>query len=530
VLSEFKGYWKLVEAASREYDKWDQARESTDFDVDKLHEVEETFFQLQYGAGGHPLMAWYWDESESHPEPPGDLPYEDAIFSDGLPIPLARLGTVTPIPWTVVQDPDIDRAQNLTLESASVLGDYRSTLPERLAEIEPWAAQASNRASETLRLMLLDAPTIRLRVGVALDWIHGRPLRWVTPQSRYPQDIELSALSTAERKWAAFAILHTQLAQSNKLVWIMDEPEAALHRSAEEHMARGLTKCSEKLGYWVVATHSPALLDDPHTHVSRVHKQDFISRVAPLSSADMLSLEHLGLEPSDLLRRWQVVLLVEGHQEELIFDAAVGARLRAARIHVLPFGGVRQLHSVIDSRLLWDFTDAALFPVVDNEKAARLDQVWEQAIWLDAAEGTEAAIDHIDDNLRKKHGFETQAMQEFLKLAIAKGRPTYSRIRPFAFSKPDITDYLPLEVLLPEYPKKTWAKLRKEHASQSGQQPLSFKDWMEKAYGKQLGRTIFTDQAIREAARAMDVPEEFEMLLRRCENAGPPIEDEGTSD
>jgi hypothetical protein len=49
---------------------------------------------------------------------------------------------------------------------------------------------------------------------------------------------------------------------------------------------------------------------------------------------------------------------------------------------------------------------------------------------------------------------------------------------------------------------------------------------MEKAYGKQLGRTIFTDEAIREAARAMEVPAEFEMLLRRCENAGPPIDDE----
>jgi hypothetical protein len=258
----------------------------------------------------------------------------------------------------------------------------------------------------------------------------------------------------------------------------------------------------------------------------RVYRTGDGTRVTPLEAEDHSSLHQLGLIPSDLLRRWRVVLLVEGHHEELIFQEAIGKELHAARAHVLPFGGVRQLHAVVDSRLLWDFTDAQFIPVVDNEKAGRLDEVWDRAMWLDAAEGAEAAVDHIEAHLRKKDGFETQAMQEFLKLAIAKGWPTYSRIRPFAFAKPDITDYLPLGELLPEYPKKTWTKLRNEHASQSGQQPLAFKAWMEKAYGKQLGRTIFTDEAIRAAARAMDVPEEFKMLLRRCENAGPPVDDE----
>lgn len=180
-------------------------------------------------------------------------------------------------------------------------------------------------------------------------------------------------------------------------------------------------------------------------------------------------------------------------------------------------------------RLLCDFTDAESVPVVDNEKADRLDPVWARAMWLAATKGAEAAVPYIEDNLQKKDGFETRAMQEFLTLAITsvKGRPTYSRIHPFAFSKPDTTDYLPLpELLSVGVPEETWVKLRKEHASQSGQQPLSSKDWMEKAYGKQPGRTIFTDDAIRAVARAMDIPEEFELLLRRCEHAGPPIQGE----
>jgi len=69
----------------------------------------------------------------------------------------------------------------------------------------------------------------------------------------------------------------------------------------------------------------------------------------------------LGLNPSDMLRRTKGIILVEGEHDLEILLGALGSELDRLGVTVLPTRGGSKLKTVVDSRFLYEFTDAVLF-------------------------------------------------------------------------------------------------------------------------------------------------------------------------
>ena len=75
---------------------------------------------------------------------------------------------------------------------------------------------------------------------------------------------------------------------------------------------------------FVVASHSPELMNAPIADVIEVRREQDKMVLMPLGRVERRTLEELGLSPSDLLRRQRAFLLVEGLHEELVLDEMLG--------------------------------------------------------------------------------------------------------------------------------------------------------------------------------------------------------------
>jgi hypothetical protein len=262
----------------------------------------------------------------------------------------------------------------------------------------------------------------------------------------------------------------------------------------------------------VVASHSPALLDHPEATVTRVastpHRwkgptSEAVTMTAPRRS----ELEELGLQPSDLLASRRVILLVEGHHDELVIRGILGQELERLRVDVLPVNKGSNLRAAIDSRLLFDYTDATVIAIVDNLNGDRVLGVWDRALVIATTDGPERAGEFIRRELPASQAPENGFIAQFMSRAITAGLE--SRVVPFAFSAPDIQEYLPTRGFLPG--RASWADLRAEWTS-SGT-ALAFKPWLQQHKGAQ-----FDDAAFSKALDMLEaVPPEFTHLLKVIE-------------
>lgn len=167
----------------------------------------------------------------------------------------------------------------------------------------------------------------------------GDRLKGALPEWRFGRrNMSIDALSRAERIWAERSIseeLHWSRPNQDDRVtlYLYDEPETALRRAAESHMARALVERTRDPRQRVIAaTHSPELLDTTAAFVIEVKKMDGSSRVQAITGGTRSALHELGLNPSDLLRLARVYLLVEGRHDELLLRHYLGERRAAARI------------------------------------------------------------------------------------------------------------------------------------------------------------------------------------------------------
>ena len=460
----------------------------------------------------------------------GDEP--SPFFDDQFGVPVVSVGEVSGLtsrlPYLIDESGSQGQVDAETRELASrlVVNEFGVPAGTRYVNAEgtgfwhpsltAWCDTVADRANWFYSRLLLDAPTLRLGRGRFQDWVRGDGLRWLTG------DLPLDLLSRAQQRWAAVAIRLALLAENRDLsqrggILMLDEPEAALHRTAEEHMAQGLGEISRDLELQVVvASHSPALLDSVGAQVSRVFRaseeRSFLqaagswTRVEPLAEIHRSDLASLGLPPSDLLRRRKAILLVEGHHDELILRALIGQKLGRLGVEIVPLHGGRTLPDAIDSRLLFDFTDALIIPVVDNGNPRHISDLWERAITVAATEGVEAAGGLIRAELPHKASAENKFLGTFLSRAIEEG--LQSRVVPHAFSKGDIIEYLPVEAFVKH---RTWEELRDRYRQERPDQ--DFKTWLGKTFG-----STFDDATLLGAVEAMDrqVPQEFVSLLDLC--------------
>jgi hypothetical protein len=390
------------------------------------------------------------------------------------------------------------------------------------------AAALQDRTNRMLKSVLIDAPNLQVELMRAALRFTRPALRWTVASSgrRVPGGIGLAGLSRAEEAWAGRSIAealywHTReelTPPTNPLravLSILDEPEAALHRSAEAYMARALAQqAHDPRRIVIAATHSPELLDLRDAHVIEVRRghEGQPSRVQELDLRDRNALDQLGLTPSDLLRWPRVFLLVEGEHDEVIINALLGDRLRAARVEILPLRGGKKLPHTVDSRVLFDFTEAHLVGLVDNQRADELATIWESAQTAAALGDTDAAVSTVVEGIGKETD-EAQFLCGWLTAALRKGLE--GRVTPYGLSAKDVIEYLPVESLVTR--AESWDALKADHSNERTiprkNAPTDFKKWLVARHAVDL-----SSKNLDRIASALDpIPNEFERLMKTLE-------------
>lgn len=358
---------------------------------------------------------------------------------------------------------------------------------------------------------LRDAPGLNLLLHPEAAWLGEDPLTIETTAGH-----DVAQLSSAERKWADWAVAQTAQDHSDPdgatsaLIEFHDEPEAALHRAAEAHMADAIYAHAARPNRHVfVATHSPELLNQPDAHVFEVRKRfGEPSKVVAFTATDRDDLEELGLLPSDLLRRQKAFLLVEGEHDELLLKAFIGPELAHLRVEILPLRGAVNLPTTIESRLLYDFTDAQVIALVDNVEGAEIRDAWNAATSMAKTDGAAAAGDLLRSSLGSSTT-ERQWLAQWLSRALELGRE--GRVMPYGLTEPDILHYLPVQCFVPQ--ATSWGDLRAEHRTNMTDNkhglPKDFKKWLSRKFD-----TNFDVPTIASAVvSAPDTPAEIEKLL-----------------
>ena len=397
-------------------------------------------------------------------------------------------------------------------------------LVDRLAgevslELEVWATAA-------IEQMMIDAPTPVLQLTPAVTRFSNPAAQWLFRRGGGGRLVSFENLSRAERIWAGAAVddalywhrrEHTSRPgdELRPVVTILDEPESALHRSAEAHTARALVdRARDPRRIIVAATHSPELLDAREARIIEVKRgggTNGASVVRELNLADKAALGELGLTPSDLLRWPRIFLLVEGGHDEALLDAFFGDRLRAARVLILPLRGATKLPGTIDSRVLFDFTGAHLVALVDNQDPQQLSVAWAQALENRASGTLETATAGLADAVLGDAD-EARFLREWLTSALRTG--VENRVTPYSLKAKDVIEYVPVGSLLDTH--ASWDVLRAEHAAALAARkgaPKDFKKWLDVTY-----KVAITPDLLREAARCVDrVPHELERLMKTLE-------------
>ena len=326
--------------------------------------------------------------------------------------------------------------------------------------------------------LLRDAPVLALEIAPLHEWITNAPLRWGVKREPTAELIPVTWLSHAERRWATVAI-RLALTQSPRPVLILDEPENALHRAAESYMARGLGRLAKTEARVLVATHSPELLDarDGQRILVRRQTHEQPGGLVTFTGADHDSMEALGLQPSDLLRRTRGFLLVEGEHDVQVLGGMFGSRLTELGVDLLPLRGGGRLKSALDSRFLFDYTEAVLFPLLDDLDAVKVSDAWDTATRKAKVASRDVAVDGLRQALASLPGKGREFLEPFLTRALILGRE--SRVVPLGIRGTDILEYLPVELLVPG--ASSWDDLRAQlKRDRGGTDPTEtdFKLWL----------------------------------------------------
>ncbi|MGK2932133.1 MAG: hypothetical protein ACSLFD_05110 [Solirubrobacterales bacterium] len=401
------------------------------------------------------------------------------------------------------------------------------------SEISVAADEISRRADLVFARLLRDAPPAALRLGRPIGRFGETPATWRFGRT---ERMELSQLSRAEKSWAEFAVfdalywyrretwdansetLHDYYGHDplRPLLNVLDEPEQGLHRSAEADMARALADLAmDPRRAFFVASHSPDLLDVPRAHLVEIRRNGSpdgsSSAIRELDISDRDSLGVLGLRPSDLLRWPRIFLLVEGQHDQIVLESLGGDRLRAARVEVIPTRGGKQLPHTVESRVLFEFTDASVVGLLDNQSAERANRIWERALKLRRDGDLQGAIDEVDRGFRGGKG-EDGYLRRWLANALDLG--VHDRIFPEGLEKRDVLDYLPVSDFVAG--EVSWDALREQHAharSELDRTPSDFKEWLVQRRGAD-----FSPDRIRSSADNLEVvPPDFKRLFDRLE-------------
>lgn len=392
--------------------------------------------------------------------------------------------------------------------------DADTVEPSIVAECQALGAAAT----EELQGILDTELQLRAHIRAPREWLAHPPAEWmgVKPTGEL---VRLSALSRAEQRWAKVAIASANLPEDPAIaamgllhpqpprVRIFDEPEAALHRTAEARMARRLLASDPARWVTVVATHSPELLDSAANVVLLQPAPAGRNSLLPWSNEQLDDLDSLGLRPSELLGRYKIMLAVEGPHDRWILEELLRDDFERLRVVVVPMYGGKQTPGLGTAGVLHEFTDWVMVPLWDNLRSNELSRAWAEMKASAAAGGT------VED-LRKvaasaiSGSSEASFARQFM-LLTAMSRQWHRCAEPFGMSEPDVLHYLPPRALSAKLPA-SWSEV------QAAQAAAGDKD--EKKFLKTRFNLTLDEDEVRGAARSMDHrPSDFTALVAHLE-------------
>jgi ABC-type transport system involved in cytochrome c biogenesis ATPase subunit len=355
--------------------------------------------------------------------------------------------------------------------SLSAIMVEHASLPSEVSRV---LRELEQTANQWLEGVLLDAPPLVCDVRPFKEWAHWDPwqkkqpsvqplFRWSALDRDSLEVVDIGELSSAQRRWAFLAVARAVHKYRPTVgggtlfdrVMLIDEPETALHTTAQHHLAAGLLSHSRG-SVCIVATHSAAFLCRPEArlcHVARDEKGKTVLHELPASVAEPLHAGDLGLTAPELLQMTRAWVIVEGSHDQAVLEGLIGDGLKLIPARVLPMRGTNHALDVVGSQILFDYTDAPVLVVLDRTNGAEAQRLWAEAVSLADAGNKRAAKDVI--GLLRAGTSEGQALYEMCSKAVDTGR--HSRIDVFGLTRPDIIEYLPVEAFVPA--AESWTPL-----------------------------------------------------------------------
>ncbi len=321
--------------------------------------------------------------------------------------------------------------------------------------------QLGERATKKLEQIFEDnGPILQCRFQ---PWGITPPVIWEAWDAWAQSWIPVEKLGSGRSRWAIMAAFLTITEMTREFheftIWpdwidrviVLDEPELGLHPVAQRDMFSGLAAWGNASSV-LVASHSAAAFRNRAIRLVHVDR-DADGLIACFSMDDQVQnllrgdeAQRVGLDPSDLLQAVRRFVVVEGEHDVAVIESILGlAEMSIARVRLLPMRGTKELKSLLDARLLVDYTSAEILVVLDRVDGQRIRELWVRACELYASGREREALGQLRP---LENGTpEERKLSEFCNAALRSKKA--DRITIFGLSKPDIIEYLPVLQFIP---------------------------------------------------------------------------------
>lgn len=334
-----------------------------------------------------------------------------------------------------------------------------------------------------------------------IRWLVGRTVQWIGVDP-YGNELPVSSLGAGSQRWANLAISMTLRSSrsANPAIFVIDEPERALHSAAQLQVAKAMTSVmladdgiDHVVVAGIVASHSPAFLANPDArlvHVSRGTNGNVRLDEIDVTIGVEALVGQLGISHTDALLTVRTFVYVEGEHDHSILMALFGDVFRNRHAIVRTMRGAANVGAHLTADHILAYSDAKIRVVLDRIGGLAA-QEWGQAVAA-FRDGNLTTARRILDALPKPgRGGEAKWLSAAGVAALSRGQ--LDRIELVGLDKPDILQYLPVETIVPE--PTSWGQLAAEWRADP--QRGDFKDWLRSRKGAKFDSAKLAEIAER---------------------------------